>query len=356
MADIEITEIDFASNLTVRNLVVPPMIARVTIPNAPDALVKAFAKEKVVAQKVMGATFDALKRSRREIHNAIGAFDRELGAKPPASPQDAAERVKTFNTVCKQIAEAQCGAAIKAATTEWQTQQKKSKDLQMFRITFAAKTALNAISIAASITAAALSMGTLALTLIGTAKSVASLASDIYNFARDIAKAEKDIIQTDLLLAKGWSNPKLDFKKGARELSAALGVPFVKSIGGLETLLKEHNAKNGRKDELAEKLYATAKELMASIEKAPKLPDAKQKKLGELATKVTALLDQISELGKVSRGNDAFHAAYSARLRIYQEMRGAKLGNTTTATPILTALAGIAATTKTIVEIALKLA
>jgi hypothetical protein len=357
MADLEITQVDFTRGIAVKNLVVPPMLANVVISNAPPELVKAFAKEKLVQQKVAAAAFEALKKSSAEIQKAIKEFDAGIGAKPPATPKEAEERAKTFNTVCKQIAEAQCGVAIKAATNEWQTQQKKVKDLQMFRIVFAAKTTLNAISIAASITTAALSMGTLAVTLVGTAKTVASLVADIYNFARDIAKAEKDIVETDLLLSKAWSNPKLDWKKGTREMTAALGVPFVKSIGGLETLLKEHNAKNGKKDEVAEKLYAKAKELMAGIERAPgKLPADKQKKLEELGAKTTELLNQIHGLSEASKSNDLFNATYGARLKAYKEMRGAKLGGAATATPILTLLAGLASTSKSVVEIALKLA
>jgi hypothetical protein len=122
MADLELTRVDFARGLAVKNLVVPPMLARVVIPNARPELQKAFEKQKVVQQKVMLAAFEALENARGRVHSAIEQFDAGIGRRPPASEKEAEERAKTFNTVCKQIAEAQCGVPIKAATTAWQTQ------------------------------------------------------------------------------------------------------------------------------------------------------------------------------------------------------------------------------------------
>ncbi len=357
MADLDIAEIDLAKGIKTKNIVVPPMIAKVVIVNAPPGLDKAFAKEKVAAQKVMAAAFEQLKKSQVAVAAAIADFDAGLDQKPPADKADAAERAKTFNTVCKQIAEAQSGAAVKAATTAWAVETKKVKDLQSFRIGFALRTTLGAISIAASIASAALSMGALAITIVGAAKTVASMAADIYNFCRDMDKAEGDIIKTDAVLAKTWTSPGVDFKKAAREIATALGAPFTASIGVLEKVLKEYNAKNGSKDEKAEKMYAKARELMAAIEKAPKsVSPAQQAALKALGTKVDELLSSTGTLSALSKSNDLFYSTYAARLTTYQDMRGARLGGAASATGALAVIAGVAATAKTIGEIALKLA
>jgi hypothetical protein len=83
------------------------------------------------------------------------------------------------------------------------------------------------------VVSAVLSLGMLAITIIGATKTVAGMASDIYTFSRDIPKTENDIIGIDAALAKRWTDGKLTAGKVGDELAAALGMPFIKSIGGL---------------------------------------------------------------------------------------------------------------------------
>jgi hypothetical protein len=170
-------------------------------------------------------------------------------------------------------------------------------------------------------------------------------------------KAERDIIDTDLTLSKSWNSAELTKGMAARELAAALGVPFVKSVGTMQALLTEYNAKNARKDRMADKMWAQAKKLMTKVEAASgQGTEAQQALLKKLAASVDTLLDKIGELDKAGASNDLFYEAYAARCATYQAMEGGKLGKTATATGVMVMLAGIASTAETIVDIATKLA
>jgi len=357
MADIEITSIDLAAGLKPKNLVVPAMQADVLLKNPPAELQKAFKDDKLIVQKMAAAAFAVLKKARDDISDAITELDATYTKRPPADVAEAQERASTLNATCKKIAEAQAGAASDAAEAEWDKYVKKNKDLTKFRLVFGLKMALGTISVAASVTTAVLSMGTLAVTILGAAKTVAGMAATTYNFCRGMDKTEKDIIDTDAELAKSWTDSKLTAGKVGRELAAALGVPLVKSIGGLESLLSEYNSKNAAKDKGADQMWAQAKKLMANIESAPDSVSKEQAAtLKKLSESVTTLLDQISELTKASQSNDLFYEAYSERCATYKAMQGGKLGKTASATGVMVLLAGIASTAETVVSIAIKLA
>lgn len=357
MADFDITSIDLAEGLKTKNVVVPAMVVDVVLSNPPADLLKAWKGDKLIVQKVGGAAIDVLNKSRKTFQAAVKDIDDGYTKKPPADAREAEDRARTLTTVCKQIVDAQKSAAIAAATGEWNTYIKKNKDLTKFKVVFGVKTALGTISVAASVAAAVLSMGTLAITILGAAKTVAGMAADIYNYCRDIAKAEQDIIDADKVLAETWTDDKLTAGKTGRELAAALGIPFVKSIGGLSKLLTEYNAKNAMKDQVAEKAWSKAKELMSTVSKAEKSAGASMKPaLEKLGNEVGNLLDQISALSAASKSNDLFHKTYEARCATYEAMQGKKLGRAAGATGVLAMAAGIASTAKTMVDIAAKLA
>lgn len=353
MPDIEITRIDLAQKLRPSNLEVPPTIVEVVLKNPPAELRKAIAEDKLIVQRLAEAAFDKLKDARTAFADGIRDVDASYGRKPPADEREALDRAKTLNNQCKQIASAQSAAAVAAVEAEWSRMVKKNKDLARFDATFAFKMVLGTISVTASVLSAILSMGVLAVTILGAAKTVAGMAADIYNFVRDMDKTESDIIGTDLALSKAWTNDKLTAGKVGKELAAALGAPFVKSLGGLKTLLSEYNAKNARKDKIADALWKKAKELMANIDKAP---TEQKKTLAALGKEVTKLLDQIGDLTALSKSNDLFYDTYKARLATYDAMRGGRLGGTAKLTQGAVVLAGVVSTADMIVSIATKLA
>jgi hypothetical protein len=357
VSDIPITSIDLAEGLKPKNLVVPPMEVDVALKNPPPELQKAVKDDDLVLQKIAAAAFAVLKKARDDVRDAIVELDQSYAKDPPADKREAEERAETLNAVCKKVAQAQSDAACAAAEAEWDRQVKKNKDLTKFKVVFGLKMTLGTISVAASVVSAVLSLGTLAITIVGAAKTVAGMASDIYTFCRDIPKTENDIIGTDATLAKRWTNDKLTAGKAGDELAAALGMPFVKSIGGLEKLLAEYSAKNAKRDKMADALWGQAKKLMDSIKKAPPKPSEQfRKTLEKLGSAVTKLLDQISALSAASKSSDLFYDVYEARCGTYKAMEGGKLGKTAAATEVLVTLAGIASTADTIVSIAMQLA
>ncbi|HVJ55276.1 MAG TPA: hypothetical protein VM689_22640 [Aliidongia sp.] len=358
MADLTlISDFDLAAGLKVKNLVVPKMQVTVLIKSPPAGLEKALKDEKIVGQKVIEVAANQLKKLKDTVQSAIEDLDQRYEKSPPVDVREAQDRAKTLNKVCGDIVDAQGGVIAKAALGEWNKQTAKSKDLSSYKIAFGFKMALGTISVAASVTSAALSMGTLAVTLLGTAKTLVSMASEIRQYVREIEKVEKEIIDSDKGLADRWTDRKLTAGKLGKELAAALGAPFVKSIGKLEDQLKEYNAKNGMKDKSAEKLWSKAQDLMREIGKAPKQIDDKTGQQLKLMEKsVTDLLNKINELQAESKSNDQFYDVYKARCATYDAMQGKALGRTAGATKLGVVIAGIASTADTIVNIATKLA
>ncbi|HME78256.1 MAG TPA: hypothetical protein VKI00_22190 [Mycobacterium sp.] len=356
MPDIVVTSVDLAEGLKPKNLVVPPMRVDVVLKNPAVELRKAIKDESLILQKIEAAAFAVVKKARDDVRDAILQLDQSYTKDPPADKREAEQRAETLNATCKKIAEAQSDAACAAAKSEWERQVKKNKDLTKFKVVFGLKMTLGTIAVAASVVSAVMSLGVLAITIVGAAKTVAGMASDIYSFCRDIPKTEGNIIGTDAVLAKIWTDDKLTAGKVGKELAAALGAPFVKSIAGLDKLLSEYNAKNAKKDQVADALWGQTKKLMASIDQAPAKANEKlSKTLKQLGPAVTKLLDQISSLSSASKSNDLFYDVYRGRCDTYKAMEGSKLGKTATATEVLVVLAGIASTADTIADVAMTL-
>ena len=358
MADLDITSVDLSAGLKLKNLVVPPMEIEVVYKNPPSDLIKAVKADRVIVQKLAGAVFDALKKARSDFAAAAQELDASYTKKPPEDMKEAEDRAHTLTVVCKQIAEVQKGVAVKAAADEWKTQAKKNKELTKYDGLFAVRLSLGVVGVAASVTHSVMSFGaSSAVAIVSVAKTVVAMAKDIHNHCREMASTEKDIIDTDEVLAKTWVDTTKSAPKVARELATALGVPFVKSVGGLGNLLTEYDAKNARRDKLAEGLYAKAKELMKKIDETSKKAGPEmRKKLDGLGKKVTDLLDKVGEIVASSKLCDGFAKTYRARLDIYRKMEGKGLGGTAKATGVAVLAAGAAATADTIVSIAQALA
>lgn len=358
MPDIDVTSIDLAQGLKVKNITVPPMNVDVVLKNAPAELQKALRDDKIIIQEIAMAAFDVLNKAKNAFQDAARELDASYEKKPPADMREAEDRVKTLNTVCKQIADAQGKAATKAAEDEWATQARKNKQLTKYDGLFALRIVLGVVAVAASLAHTIMSFGaTSAVAIVSIAKTCASMGADIYNHCREMAKTEDDIIDSDKTVAAVWTDPKLTAGKVGRELAAALGAPVVKSIGGLQNLLTEYDAKNARKDKLADQLYDKAKNLMKTIKDASaEVGPEMQKKLKVLGAKTDDLLDRVGELSAAGKDSDAFSATYRARLKIYEAMRGAALGKAAKATGIAVLAGGAASTASTLVQIATALA
>ncbi len=269
MPDIDVTSIDLAQGLKVKNIKVPPTVVGVVLKNPPSDLQKALKDDKVILQKIVVAATDALNDAKKVFQEGARALDASYEKDPPSDEKEAEDRVKTFNNTCEQICEGQGKAAVKAVEAQWTVQTRKNKALGKYDGLFAMRVVLGVISVAGSVAHTVLSFGATApLAIVSISKTCATTAKDIYNHCRDMEKTEADIIDTDAVVAKAWTDPKKTAKKTGRELASALGVPIVKSIGGLEKLLIEYDGKNAKKDKLADQLYSKAKALMKSIKDA----------------------------------------------------------------------------------------
>ncbi|WP_391345365.1 hypothetical protein [Azospirillum sp. A23] len=372
MAGIQIAEMDFSAGLKTKHMKVPAMVAKVDLKEVPKDLQKAIDKDKIIVQKLIEAAYEQLNKSKKDIQGALQDFDANLGKKPPVSEKELAEREKTINVMCKQFTEAQSGLALKAVEKAWDAYASKKSDLKSFKLKFAKSMVLGSISILASTVSAGVSVGVAAVTaggatpmaIIGICTTVASIgktavtmALAIHNFARDIEKAETDIRKTDDTLASAYSSGDLNFKAGAREVAAILGVPFVKSVGGMEKLLLEYHAKTGKMEEQSDKLYDQAKKMMTQIEKLEKEKLSKQadalvKILGE---KVTFTLDKIHELQARIKTKDVFYDQMTGHLVCYKDLRGKPLEKIGVTKETLETIVTIGSTLKTIVSTTLQI-
>jgi hypothetical protein len=360
MAKAILAEQDFSAGISVKNLKLPRMNASITWENAEALKGYDTAKEKLILQKLMAEARDGLNAAHKEIKSAIEDFDKEYARKPPATQREADERLRTFQTVCGQIAKAQEAKVKKAVEAEWETHKKRDAALAKMNLKFAAEITLNAISLAVAVTVAVLSIGTLAVTLVGAAKTLVSSAVLIHGFAGDRDKAANDVVDTDLTLSKIYLGPNVKGKafKTAKEFAVAAGVPFIDSVGKFEKQIDDFRGKSARVDKETQKLFEQANKLMEVVKKidAAKAGPDNAKKLADMGSKNAALLDKIGELMKSIDGDNAFDRAYSARCKTYNEMNGKALANGSKAVAVLAVAATIVANAKSVAEIALKLA
>lgn len=372
MPSMKLAEMDFSDGLKTKHLKVPAMKATVELKDIPKDLQKAADKDKLIIQHLIMAAYEQLNSSRKDIHGAFKDFDASLGKKPPETDKELADREKTINVMCKQITEAQGALAVKAVEKAWANYVSKKKDLGKFKLQFGWKMVQGSVSILAGTVSVAVNVAGAAATAGGAtpvailgicasvgsmAKTAISMAAEIHTFARDIEKAEKDLRKTDDTLADAYSNGKLDFKAGAREVAAILGVPFIKSVGGMEKLLVEYHAKTAKIDEKSDKLYEHAKKLMKQIEKLEKekLPKEAMAMVKILGEKVTVTLDKIHELQANVKTKEAFYEQMNQHYECYKTLRGAPLQKIGVTKETADTLIFIGSTLKTIVDTSIKI-
>lgn len=355
-----LAELDFAEGVRVKHVKVPKMTATLTCDN-PEIL-KGYdsAKEKVIMQKLIAVAYEELTAAQKEIVSALEDFDAEYGKKPPANQKEADERLKTLQTVCGQITKAQKGKVEKAVEKEWETHRKRDAALLKLNLVFSYEIVKATLSLAVAVTSAALSMGALAPTLVAAAKTLVTTALKIKEFAADRDDAAKDVIDIDLKLSKAYNGPEVKGKafKGAKEIAAAAGMPFIDTVGKMEAALETFLAKSARVDKETQSLYESANKLMASLKKvdADEVGAANAKKVQQMGAKTTSLLNRIGELNKSIDGDNLFYKVNKDRCERYQEMNGKAITNAAKATAIVATVAEIVGDVKDVVDFAMDLA
>lgn len=353
-----LAELDLAAGIRTKNIEVPAMKAVVTW-NNPDAL-KGYdtKKEKLILQSLIEKSYSALNKVRDEVKGAIEEFDAQLTKKPAADEKDAADRVRTFQNTCKQIVTAQQGKVQKEIEGVWEMHKKRDKALLKMNLVFAAKIALATISVAASITMAALSMGVLAPQLVGAAKTVVTTAFLVMDFIAGRDAVAKECYTLDQSLWADYMGPKMKGKtfRNAKEVASALGVPFIPNVQRLEKRVEDFLAHSARADKENQKLFKEANALMSKIGAidAKKVGPANVKLADQLGKKVDGMLAEIGELSKSIDGDNAFYKTYTERCKTYKAMNGKAVGTALKAYEGASLASSIASTAKSATEIALK--
>jgi hypothetical protein len=320
VTDIDITSLNLARGIKTKNIVVPSMMAQVTLKNPPKELEKAVKADKAIIQQVGNAAFAVLKKASDGIRATIEALDDKFEKTPP-DPAVAEKEAKGLASMCHGVADAQGKAAAAAALKVWTAYANSKSDLKQLRINFTTTVGSASFSLGSAVAKMVASHGVYFKGLYDAAKAVYTIGDAINTFFRDIDTTEAKIIDVDSGLERTWNTaPKL---AKAEELAKALGTPFLKTIGTLEALLKEYNAKLGAEAQTANKLYEKAKELMAKIENAPDtLNDSQKKQLAAMGVKVTGLLDKIGDALDLNKKGIDLYNSYTQHCATYKAMRG----------------------------------
>jgi len=351
---------DFAAGLSVKHVKVPKMPANVTWENVEALKGYDTNKEKEILQSLIAKALAELKAAKGEIQDAILDFDAAYGKKPPATQDEADERLKTFQKVCGQVAKAQEGKVKKAVEDVWEMHKKRDAALTKMNLKFSAEIVLASISLSVAIASAVLSMGVLAVTILGAAKTVVTTALTIKEFAGDRDAAAEQVIDIDVTLSKAYNGPKVKGKafKTAKEIAAAAGMPFIDTVGKMESKLEDFLGKSARVDAQAQKAFESANKLMDALKKvdAAKVGADNAKRADQMGAKVGALLDKVGDLRSSIDSDNLFYKVNCARCEGYQAMNGKAVAGAAKFTAFAVLAAGIASDAKTIAEIAMKFA
>jgi hypothetical protein len=141
-------------------------------------------------------------------------------------------------------------------------------------------------------------------------------------------------------------------------VAVAVGVPFIDSVGKLETKLEDFLGKSARVDKDRQKLFESANKLLDAVKKidAGKSGPENAKRLTTMGDKVRDILDRIGTLEVSIEGDNTFYRTNAERCKVYRRLNGKPM-NAIAATAGFAVLAGgILATAKSIVDIATALA
>lgn len=332
-----LAHMNLAARIKTTHLQVPQMEAQITFDD-PKGLAKyGGTKENVVLQRLQMKAFEALNAASFEIKEAVEAYDRDLAKRPPASPAEQLERQKTFETVCKQILQAQEAKVNQLVQDEWAMQKHRDSALVHSNLRFGTKMLFNTTKLVASASTMA-TVGASPLGVASAAYTCFNTVQTIKSFMQDRDAARKSILKHDAVLAQQHQDKLSGAAKGKRvgaELIAAMHLPFTKKAIGptvvnQENKLEEFLAKSARVDRQARKLYQETNQLLQQIEKARSAkPD--DPKLQQAGIEATQMLDKLADLMQSIERDNQFYLEHKARCEAYRGQQPVGLKPTTDA-------------------------
>jgi|GEM_PF-5405200 len=316
-----LASVDLAGTLATRHVRVPPMNVSVTC-NDPRLLPQG-GQENVVMQRLQMRAFEAIHAASREVQAAIREFDTLMDQQPPRSPQEAAERQRTFETVCRGIASAQQAKVDQAVQHEWGLQKQRDTALLAGNVRFGVKLTMQAVSVSANTAATALLPNPLSPAK--AAYSLFRMGQTVHQFTKDREQAAKSIEKGDAALVKLQAGDAADgggahgWRTRTREMVSAVHIPFTqklfKSVHHQEQKLDEFLAKSARVDKEARAMYAQASELMATLADLPEVPPGHPDPHAAMRQEVGGLLDSLGELMQSIERDNRFYEQHKARCR-----------------------------------------
>jgi hypothetical protein len=329
----ELASVDLAGGLSAKSVTVPSMNVSVTC-NDPKLLDHyGEGRENVVLQRLQMKAFEAIHEASQNVKEAIRQFDDANAQCPPATPREAQERQKTFDSVCSSIVSAQQSKIDQVVQREWGMQKQRDRALRTSNVRFGVNVTLQAVSVSANLAA------TVGLpNPVSPAKAAYSLyrlAHTVQQFAKDREQAAKSIEKNDAVLARlqagdlASGDGRHDWRTRAREMASAAKVPFAekmfRSVHNHEQKLDEFLARSARIDKDVHAMYEQANELLATLQAMPEPPTGAPDPHAEMRREVGQLLGSLGELTQSVDRDNAFYKHHQARCEAYKANQPAGL-------------------------------
>ena len=320
-----LASVDLAGALTTRSVRVPPMNVSVTCDDPRLLAQYGQGRESIVLQRLQMKAFESIHAASREVQAAIRQFDDAMAQRPPASDHEVAERQRTFEAVCRNIAAAQQANVDRAVQQEWALQKQRDVALLASNVRFGVKLTMQSVSVVANTTATALLPNPLSPAR--AAYSLFRMGQRVQQFAKDREQAARSIDKGDAALVKLQAGDAADgggahaWRTRTRELVSAVHVPFTqkltRSVHHQEQKLDEFLAKSARVDKEARAMYAQANALMGALADLPEPPPGQPDPHAAMRREVGGLLDELGELMKSIERDNAFYQHHLARCRAF---------------------------------------
>lgn len=320
-----LASVDLAGNLSTTRVRVPPMTVSVTCDDPRLLAHYGAGRESVVLQRLQMRAFEAIRASSREVQAAIREFDDAMAARPPASPEEAAERQRTFESVCRMVATAQQARVDQAVQQEWAMQKQRDTALLASNVRFGVKLTMQTASVAANTATSALLPNPLSPAK--AAYSLFRMGQTVQQFVKDREQAARSIEKGDAALVKLQAGEAEDgggahaWRTRTREMVSAVHIPFTqkvfRSVHHQEQKLDEFLAKSARVDKQAQAMYAQANELMQSLAALPPAAPGEPDPHADMRRETTQLLEALGDLMRSIDRDNAFYREHQARCRAF---------------------------------------
>ncbi|AEG94081.1 hypothetical protein [Ramlibacter tataouinensis] len=321
-----LASVDLAADLPTRHVTVPLMTVSVTCDDPRLLGGYGGSREDLVLQRLQLKAFESIQDASREVKSAIREFDASVAQRPPASPREAAERQRTFESACRGIASAQQAKIEQAVQREWSLQKQRDLALRASNARFGVRLTMQAVSVAANAGTAVLLPNPISPAK--AAYSLVRMAQTVKQFTKDREQAAQSIVKGDAALARLQAGEVKEggggrgWRTRARELVSAVHIPFTqelfRSVHHQEEKLDEFLAKSARVDRQAQQMYAQANELMETLRKLPAPPPGQPDAHSRLRSEADALLGELGELMRSVERDNAFYREYQGRCRAYR--------------------------------------